>query len=415
MLTYFYSFENREGIFPDIDSRYKFALMQILSCPSPKNHTIQTMSYLTEADSLYTQKPLSLTLQDLTTLSPTQLSLPEVRSEATLKILLKLYSSFSPLSLEWLDFRRELDMTMDKDLFIESNQEGLIPLYEGKMIHQNDCEFAPPKYFLDPSSFDERLSSKELYRLKQDIEMSEKGFADFCSKRTLAPLELIAYDREFIRLGFRDIARDTDERTAIFSLLPQGFGGGNTIWCNVPKRYEKVEEKIRIQSVEIEKIAFALGVFNSMVVDFVVRSMVQIHLNKTYISRIPFPQPTAEEIRNSPLYTTIARNALALQRYNDKSGFFKELDSLFGSEDWVQIGEYQGCYGLGEESLSIPQSEKSYLTLKATNDILIAKLYGIDQEEFCTILSTFKVLSTKQPHYIELLKGLWESVGENDF
>lgn len=99
MLTYFYSFENREGIFPDIDSRYKFALMQILSCPSPKNHTIQTMSYLTEADSLYTQKPLSLTLQDLTTLSPTQLSLPEVRSEATLKVLLKLYSSFSLLSL----------------------------------------------------------------------------------------------------------------------------------------------------------------------------------------------------------------------------------------------------------------------------------------------------------------------------
>ena len=85
------------------------------------------------------------------------------------------------------------------------------------------------------------------------------------------------------------------------------------------------------------------------------------------------------------------------------------------AKDWVQIGEYQGCYGLGGESLSIPQSEKSYLTLKATNDILIAKLYGIDKEEFCTILSTFKVLSTKQPHYIELLKGLWESVGENDF
>ena len=412
MLTYFYSFENREGIFPDIDSRYKFALMQIFSCPSPKNHTIQTMSYLTEVDSLYTQKPLSLTLQDLTTLSPTQLSLPEVRSEATLKILLHLYSSFSPLSLEWLDFRNELHMTQDKDLFIESSQEGLIPLYEGKMIYQNDCEFAPPKYFLDPLSFDERLSSKELYRLKQDIEMSEKEFVDFCSKHSLAPLELIAYDREFIRLGFRGVARDTDERTAIFSLLPMGCGVGHSMYVNVPKRYEKVEEKIKIQSVEIEKIAFALGVFNSVVVDFVVRSMVQINFSKTYLERVPLPQPTAEEIRNSPLYTTIARNALALQLYNDKSGHFQVLSSLFGSEDWVQIGEYQGCYGLGGESLSIPQSEKSYLTLKATNDILIAKLYGIDKEEFCTILSTFKVLSTKQPHYIELLKGLWESAGE---
>ena len=124
--------------------------------------------------------------------------------------------------------------------------------------------------------------------------------------------------------------------------------------------YEKVEEKIKIQSVEIEKIAFALGVFNSMVVDFVVRSMVQIHLNKTYISRIPFPQPTAEEIRNSPLYTTIARNALALQLYNDKKGHFQVLSSLFGSEDWVQIGEYQGCYGLGGEILSHPQSHQRH-------------------------------------------------------
>ncbi|RDU73207.1 restriction endonuclease [Helicobacter anseris] len=409
-LKYFYSFENREGIFPDIHRSYKFALMQILSCPSPKNHIIQTMSYLTEADSLYTQKPLSFTLQEIVSLSPTQLSLPEVRSEDTLKILLRLYSSFSPLSLEWLDFRRELDSSIDKDLFIESSQEGLIPLYEGKMIHQNDCEFAPPKYFLDPLSFDERLSSKELYRLKQDIEMSEKEFADFCSKYSLTPLELIAYDREFIRLGFRKISCDTNERTAIFTLIPQGCGFQDSMYANIPKYYKKIEEKIEIESVEIEKIAFALGVFNSMVVDFVVRSMVQINFNKIYLERIPFPQPTAEEIRNSPLYTTITRNALALQLYNDKKGHFQVLSSLFGSEDWVKIGEYQGCYGLGGESLSIPQSEKSYLTLKATNDILIAKLYGIDKEEFCTILSTFKVLSTKQPHYIELLKGLWESV-----
>lgn len=412
-LKYFYSFENREGIFPEIHRSYKFALMQILSSPPPlESHTIQTMSYLTETDSLYTQKPLSFTLQDLATLSPTQLALPEVRNEATLKILLKLYSSFSPLSLEWLDFRNELHMTQDKDLFIESSQEGLIPLYEGKMIHQNDCEFAPPSYFLDPLSFDERLSSKELYRLKQDIGMSEKEFVDFCSKHSLTPLDLAVFERNFIRLGYRKIASDTNERTAIFSLIPSNVGCGENMWQHIPKYYKVIDEDIKIQSVEIEKILFALGVFNSIVVDFVVRSMVQINVSKTYLERVPLPQPSSEEIRSNPLYITILRNALALQRYNDKKQHFKVLDSLFGSEAWVQIGEYQGCYGLGGESLSIPQSEKSYLTLKATNDILIAKLYGIDKEEFCTILSTFKVLSTKQPHYIELLKGLWESVGE---
>lgn len=409
-LTYFYSFENREGIFPDIDSRYKFALMQVLSCPPPLCNCIKTLSYLLSPDSLYTQEPISLTFQEIATLSPTQFALPEVRDEVMLKILLKLHSSFAPLSLQWLDFRRELDMTNDKDLFIESSQEGLIPLYEGKMIHQNDCEFAPPKYFLNPRDFDERLSSKELYRLKQDTGMSEKDFEDFCAKHSLAPLEFIAYDREFIRLGFRGIASDTNERTAIFSLLPIDCGVGNSMFVSIPKYYVNENEEIKIQSTQIEKILFALGVFNSMVVDFVVRSMVQINFNKIYLERIPLPQPSSEEIRSNPLYTLIARNALALQRYNDKSGHFKVLDSLFGSKEWVQISKHQGTYGLGGEPLSIPKTEKAYLTLKATNDILIAKLYGLKQEEFLTILSTFKVLHNKQPHYIELLKTLWESV-----
>ncbi|MCE3046815.1 Eco57I restriction-modification methylase domain-containing protein [Helicobacter kayseriensis] len=410
-LTYFYSFENREGIFPDVDSRYKFALMQILSCPPPPNHAIQTMSYLTQADSLYTQEPITLTLQEISTLSPSHLALPEVRDKMMLDILLKLYSSFKPLSLQWLDFRNELHMTNDKDLFIESGQKGLFPLYEGKMIHQNDAEFAPPTYFLNPQDFDERLSSKELYRLKQDIGMSEKDFVDFCSKYSLKSRDLIVYERDFIRLGYRKIARDTDERTAIFSLIPCNVGCGENMWQHIPKYYKVSENGIEVQGVEIEKVLFALGIFNSIVVDFVVRSIVQINVSKTYLERVPLPQPTAEEIRSNPLYTTITRNSLALQRYNDKSGYFKALDSLFGSKEWVQIGKHQGSYGLGGEPLSIPKTEKSYLTLKATNDILIAKLYGLEQEEFCTILSTFKVLANKQPHYIELLKVMWKSVG----
>lgn len=140
--------------------------------------------------------------------------------------------------------------------------------------------------------------------------------------------------------------------------------------------------------------------------------MVQIHLNKTYISRIPFPQPSVQEIHSNPLYATIARNALALQRYNDKEGYFKALDSLFGSEEKVQISKHQSSSALGGAPLSIPQTEKSYLTLKAQTDILIAKLYQITKEEFETILKSFKVLHTKQPHYIKLLLDLWDSVGE---
>ena len=59
------------------------------------------------------------------------------------------------------------------------------------------------------------------------------------SKITKEQLEdsFIRYDREFFRLGFRAVARDTDERTLIFFLLPKNVGCGNSIWVSIPKRY----------------------------------------------------------------------------------------------------------------------------------------------------------------------------------
>ncbi len=45
----------------------------------------------------------------------------------------------------------------------------------------------------------------------------------------------VRYDRDFVRLGFRDIASDTNERTLIFGLLLQNVGVGNTINISIPK------------------------------------------------------------------------------------------------------------------------------------------------------------------------------------
>lgn len=410
-LQFFLSFENREGIFPDVDSRYKFALMQVDNTPPSSSHQIKTLFYLTKPEELENEF-IPLSLESIRSISPTQLALPEIRDYTHFQILQKLYQAFPTLSLSWMDFRRELDMTNDKDLFIEEEREGLLPLYEGKMIHQNNASFSQATYFLDPHAFDERLRSKELHRLKGDLGMNGVEFEKFCKSKNLNPIESIVYDREFIRLGFRGIARDTDERTAIFSLLPVNCGFGHSMFGSTSKTYLCQEKKIKIQTLEIEKILFALGVFNSLVVDFIVRGIVQINVSKTYLERIPLPQPSVQEIHSSPLYATIARNALALQRYNDKEGYFKALDSLFGSEEKVQISKHQSSSALGGAPLSIPQTEKSYLTLKAQTDILIAKLYKITKEEFETILKSFKVLHTKQPHYIKLLLDLWDSVGE---
>ncbi len=399
-INLFYSFENRDGIFNEVHRSYKFALMQIYNDTPPKNHAIKTMFYKTKIDEIYDENNvIKLNLDDIKMLSPTYLALQEVQSKKDLNILEKCYTKFAPLKSSWLDFRRELDMTNDKDLFIETHKEELLPLYEGKMIYQNNAEFSTPNYFLDKNAFDLRLKSKEIYRLKQDLKIDNKKYTKLLEnlKPTNMSVQgfektLIKYDREFFRLGFRAIASDTNERTLIFSLLPKDCGVGNSVWSSITKSYLLNSAQIHIKTISTTRLCFALGIFNSLVVDFLARTMIQINVNKTYLERIPLPQPNDDEIMCNKAYTSIARNALILQLYNDKAGYFDKLKIEF------KIKQSE-----------IPTTSKLYDTLKARLDIAVAQLYGLNFDDFCHILKSFKVLNKNQPKFIILLKSLWKN------
>ncbi|HEF1292772.1 TPA: class I SAM-dependent DNA methyltransferase, partial [Campylobacter jejuni] len=374
-LEYFYSFENRQAIFADVDSRYKFALMLIKNTQANHTHKIKTMFYKTDMNSLKNKDEiLTLSLKDIKKLSPTHLALMELKDKQALKILRKCYNAFQNLSFDYIDFVNELHMTNDKDLFIEEFREGLLPLYEGKMIHQFNANFSQATYFLEKAKFDERLKSKELYRAKK------------ATGKELNP-KLIKYDREFFRLGYRAVASDTNERTLIASLLPKNCGFGHSMFANAPKQYIVKDDEICMDIVPYEKILFVLALFNSLVVDFIIRNMVQINVSKSYLERIPLPQPSDEEIQNNEIYKTLAKNALLLQLYNDQNRHFDELKQEFNIKN--------------EE---IPKTKKAYDILRAKNDLLVKELYGLSDDEFSYMISTFKVLNEKQSEYITLLK-----------
>lgn len=376
-LEYFYSFENRQAIFADVDSRYKFALMLIKNTQANHTHKIKMMFYKTDINSLKNKDEiLTLSLKDIKKLSPTHLALMELKDKQALEILRKSYNAFQNLSFDYIDFRRELDMTNDKDLFIEEFREGLLPLYEGKMIHQFDANFSQTTYFLEKAKFDEHLKSKEIYRAKK------------ATQKELNP-KLIKYDREFFRLGYRKISRDTDERTLIASLLPKNCGGADSTYSNIPKQYVLKDDVICMDIVPYERILFVLALFNSLVVDFIIRNMVQINVSKSYLERIPLPQPSDEEIQNNEIYKTLAKNALLLQLYNDQNHHFDELKQEFNIKN--------------EE---IPKTKKAYAILRAKNDLLVKELYDLSDDEFSYMISTFKVLNEKQSEYITLLKTI---------
>jgi len=164
-LGFFHSFENRNGIFPDVDSRYKFALMQVINSAASKERdtVIDTAFYVLDPAELdNTERRIPYPLTTIMALSPNQWALMELRDRSDLPILQKCYGAYPPLAPQWLDFRRELHMTDDKDLFIEKESPGLLPLFEGKMIWQYSHKLDAAQYWIDATAFDRRMKSKEL-------------------------------------------------------------------------------------------------------------------------------------------------------------------------------------------------------------------------------------------------------------
>lgn len=380
-VPFFYSFENRNGLFPDVDSRYKFALLQVVNAP-PGADTPPTDTAFYVLDAADLQRPevrVPYPLALLKALSPEHWALMELRDRKDLPILQKCYSVYSALSPDWLDFRRELHMTDDKDLFIETPAPGLLPLYEGKMIWQYSHLFEKPQYWLSKAAFDRRMHSKELHRMAQDLGVPRAEAAKHEAD--------VRYDREFIRLGFREVARDTDERTLIFSLLPKGIGLGHKVTYNVPKRYVRdANGTATTLAVSPLRTLFALAWFNSVAVDWLARFMIQISVSQTYLFRLPIPQPGDEEIRAHPDYALLARNALRLSlaaRWDD----FAELAPLFALTP-----------------ADVPATAKARDQLRAENDRIVARLYGITDAELAHILRSFPVMADKRPEYLALLQ-----------
>lgn len=380
-LSFFYSFENRESLFSEVDDRYKFAMMQIINQVAPQDHAVNSAFYLTQPSQLNeANRVFDYPVDILKKLSPDQWAMMELRSHADLAILQRCYAAFKPLSEEWLDFSDELNVTHDKGLFIEQYTDGLLPLYEGKMIWQYEPSFATAQYWISSSALDARFTSKELLRMAQDLGIKkaecEEKYADG-----------ISFDRNYMRLGFRTISRDTDERTLIFSLIPKECASGNSMKISKCKRYTLQNDQVIVEPVSVWRLLLALAVFNSVVLDWIARFMVQINVNKTYLMRLPVPQPSDAEIQQNQAYKTLAMNALKLTLSNDWDGF-SELASEFNIQ-----------------KTDLPQTDKAKDKLRIENDVIVAGLYGLNADDVHHILGGFKVLANKRPEYIAGLQA----------
>jgi len=117
-----------------------------------------------------------------------------------------------------IDFLGELfNMTRDSGLFLKEPSDDALPLYEAKFIHQ----------------FDHRFAASVMGDV-QELSLNDKSSPE----RQLAPKNWVDTAIVILRasrrnigsrwlVGFRDIARATDERTSIASVLPFAAAGNS--------------------------------------------------------------------------------------------------------------------------------------------------------------------------------------------
>jgi hypothetical protein len=228
-------------------------------------------------------------------------------------------------------------MTNDSGLFRSTPSAGGLPLYEGKMIHQFDSSFAKPRYWVKQKEGRRSLLGK--------------------SPDTGQPL-----DYQMYRLGFRDIASSTNERTMIASVVPPAFHGNK---IPTVRPFDDSGNAL----ISGREQLFLCAAWNSFVLDWLLRVKVSMTLNFFHIYQLPIPRLTNGE----------ANFEAVVQRSAKLVCTTPEFDGLA-----VEAGLASHSDGINDP---IQRAQ-----LRAELDGIIANLYGLTEEEFAYILTTFPVV-----------------------
>jgi Alw26I/Eco31I/Esp3I family type II restriction m6 adenine DNA methyltransferase len=337
-VTGLFCFENRKTIFEEVDSRFKFVVLTFVKgsttteFPSAfMRHDVQELQMFPSDDSL------QINIDMIRKLSPDSLSVMEFKNGVDIRIadkMLKFPLLGEKIEGKWnLCLTREFDMTNDSHLFKQQPGKGRLPLYEGKMIHQFTHLYAEPRYWVD-----EQEGRKALLKRNENDNGQKVDYQSY-------------------RLSFRDVARNTDNRTMIAGIIPPNIFAGNTLI--VSQQFTKKDE-----------LLFAVSVLNSFACDFIIRQKVTAHCNMFYVYQLPVPRLT----KNDRNFNNIVQRAAKLICTTPE---FDELAQEVG------LGSHQ--QGVTDET------ERA--KLRAELDGIVAHLYGLTEDEFSYILTTFPIVN----------------------
>jgi hypothetical protein len=339
-----FCFENRKELFENVDSRFKFVVLTFMKGGTTESfpaafmrHEIRELEDFPERG--FIEMPVSFVKRQ----SPDSLSVMEIKNELDFTIAKKMMQ-FPALGEKiegtWnLKLTREFDMTNDSHLFHTSPGKNRLPLYEGKMIHQFRADFAEPRYWVE-----EKEGRKALLGRDKDIGQE--------------------MDYQKYRLGFRDVAASTNERTLIASMIPPAFHGNK-----IPTVVAVYKEQRLITTKELLML---MAFMNSFVCDWNIRQRVTTTINFHYLYSLAVPRLTATSHAFEEIVMITARLICCTETF---------------SQLWREVT------GIRWTSKSGAVEDRERLQLRCKLDAIIAHEYGLREDEFVHVLESFPLVS----------------------
>ncbi|GFG53373.1 restriction endonuclease [Mycolicibacterium agri] len=240
----FYDFENEAKIFRDVDHRVRFAVTAMTGAARAVRRT--RFAFLNRHISDVPERRFDLAAEEVLALNPNTGTLPMFRSRVDADITLGIYARHPVLIRDddpdgnpWgLSFSQGLfNMASDSGLFHTADdladadfdgwsytRDGIeyVPLYEAKMLSHFDHRFSTYQ-----GATQAQLNVGALPRLtdKEHDDPNAEPLARYWVRRSEVDAKLNdRWDRQWL-LGWRDIARASDSRTFVPSVLPASAVG----------------------------------------------------------------------------------------------------------------------------------------------------------------------------------------------
>jgi len=344
-VTGLFCLENRKEVFEGVHRSFKIVVLTFEKNGKTTEFPSAFMRLdVNELQRFPSQESLRINVDMIRKLSPDSLSVMEFKNQVDVRIaqkMLKFPLLGEKIEGKWnLRLTREFDMTNDSHLFQQQSGKGRLPLYEGKMIHQFTHQWGEPKYWIDEREARQNLLGKQA-EIGQQL------------------------DYQKYRLAYREIARNTDKRTIIATLLPK----------NVFANHKLTLSNLDKSNITNHEILYVCGFLNSFSFDFMARQRVTTSFSMFMCYQLPVPRLT----KTDKYFTEIVQRAAKLICTTPE---FDELAKDVGL----------GCHKNGITD------ETQRAQLRAELDGIIAHLYGLTEGEFGYILSTFPIVpeETKQ-------------------